>query len=219
MRVKDPKESLKWVLIMVVNILDIGSGNVKSIQNWIERLHVPIKIITKATEIDSKFLILPGVGSAGFYMQNLKKGGFDKAIKEHIYNNNSILGICLGFQIMGSFSEEDGGVEGLGILDGRVKKLEFSHTGWEKFQFKKQDLGEHKFNSKLKLTKKQNIDGRVFFNHEYGFISDSKDVFSKSISDDLKKYSSMVVKNNIIGMQFHPEKSQQTGLELLSMVL
>ena len=206
---------------MIVEILDIGSGNIKSIQNWIERLNVPTKIITKATDIKSEFLILPGVGSAGSYMDRMKQGSFDKAVVEHVERGHRLLGICLGFQIMGESSDEDGGVQGLGLINGKVEKVSnfSSHNGWEKFDFKKSDLGDNSFHSMLKLTRKQNIDGRVFFNHEYGFVVKEDILFSKPISKDFEEYSAMVVKDNIIGMQFHPEKSQQTGIEIISMIL
>lgn len=206
--------------ILIVEILDIGSGNIRSIQNWIERVNVPTRIVNKATDIRSNFLILPGVGSAGSYMERMKKGDFDKAVTEHVTNGNRLLGICLGFQLMSAFSEEDGGVEGLGLLKGKVEKIDYNtHNGWEKFDLLKKELEKHPFNSELKLTRKQNIHGRVFFNHEYGFISQDKSSLNKTISYKYDKYSAMVVKDNIIGIQFHPEKSQLTGTELISMIL
>lgn len=206
---------------MVVEILDIGSGNIKSIQNWIERVNVPTRVVTKSTDIKSEFLVLPGVGSAGSYMDRMKKGDFDKAVLEHVNEGKRILGICLGFQLMGFSSEEDGGIEGLCLLNGKVERLQkqSSHNGWEKLHFNKNELGEQSFNSQYKLTRKQSIQGRVFFNHEYGFVPNDTKIFTKPISEAYKKYSSLVVKNNVIGIQFHPEKSQQTGLELISMIL
>lgn len=206
---------------MRVEILDIGSGNIKSIQNWIERLHVPTRVVSKAFDIKSNFIILPGVGSAGSYMKRLKKAEFDKAILEHVHNNKRLMGICLGFQIMGHYSEEDGGVEGLGILECHTQKLTNSstHNGWEEFNFKKTDLNAQSFHSELKLSRKQNIQGRVFYNHEYGVVNSESTAYNKVISDEYDKYSAMVVKDNIIGIQFHPEKSQQTGLDILSMIL
>jgi glutamine amidotransferase len=203
---------------MRVDILDIGSGNIRSVQNFVARLHVPTRVITKAVDIKSEFLILPGVGSAGSYMNRMKSGDFDKAVLEHVYSKKPILGICLGFQIMANFSEEDNGVEGLGIINGRVEKIP-QHNGWEDFNFKSRELEENPFTPKLKLTRRQNIKGRVFFNHEYGFVPNDSSAFNKPISNVYNKYSSMVVKENIIGFQFHPEKSQKTGLELISMIL
>ena len=207
---------------MVVEILDIGSGNIKSVQNWIERVNVPTRIVSKATDIKSEFIVLPGVGSAGPYMDRMKKGDFDKAVIEHVNNGNRILGICLGFQIMGNSSEENGGVECLGLLDARVEKFKnFSnHNGWEKFSLNKQELNNASFYTKLKLTRKKIIQGRVFFNHEYGFVlKDKSDCYNKEISNNFNHYSSLVAKKNIIGIQFHPEKSQQTGIDLISMIL
>jgi imidazole glycerol-phosphate synthase subunit HisH len=206
---------------MTVEILDIGSGNIKSIQNWIERLSVPTRIVTKASDIKSKFIILPGVGSAGSYMERLKKTEFDKAILHHVNNDGKLMGICLGFQIMGHYSQEDNGVEGLGIVDCYTERLDnnSTHNGWEEFNFKRTDLENQSFNSELKLTKKQNIHGRVFYNHEYGVVNNTDKTYNKSISDEYSKYSSMIVQDNIIGIQFHPEKSQQTGLDIISMIL
>lgn len=209
------------MLIMSVDIVDIGSGNIRSIQNWLERLHVPTNIVKSPTEIKSNFLVLPGVGSAGSYMQRMIESGFDQAVIDHVDSGRRILGICLGFQIMAEFSQEDGGTKGLGILKGKVEKLNsnISHNSWEKFEFYRSDLTNQKFNSERKLTRKQKIAGRVFFNHEYGFINNDPLAFSKPISIEYNQYSSMVVKDNIIGIQFHPEKSQLSGLELISMIL
>ncbi len=217
----DQKENLKLVQIMIVDIIDVGSGNIKSIQNWIERLYVQTRVVKKSTEIKSDFLILPGVGSAGLYMDRLKKSSFDKAIYEHVGKGHRLLGICLGFQIMGEYSQEDGGVEGLRLLDGYTARLDknISHNGWEKFIINKDKLGIQSFNSKMGLTKKKNINGRVFYNHEYGFINRDDKAYNQEILKDLNKYSSLAIKDNIIGMQFHPEKSQQTGLDLMSIIL
>ena len=206
---------------MTVEILDIGSGNIKSIQNWIERLGVPTRIITRAFDIKSKFIILPGVGSAGSYMRRVRKLEFDKAILDHINNDGRLLGICLGFQIMGHYSQEDNGVEGLGILDCYTERLDnnSTHNGWEEFVFRRKDLRDQSFNSELRLTRKQNIQGRVFYNHEYGVVHNGDNAYNKVISDEYSKYSSIIVQDNIIGIQFHPEKSQQTGLDIISMIL
>lgn len=206
---------------MRVEILDIGSGNIKSIQNWIERLHVQTRVVSKASDIKSEFIILPGVGSAGSYMKRLREAEFDKAILEHVHNNKRLMGICLGFQIMGHYSDEDNGVEGLGILNCHTKRLAdgSAHNGWEEFNFKKTDLLNQSFHSELKLSKKQNIQGRVFYNHEYGVLNHEDGAYNKAISEKYAVYSSMIVKDNIIGIQFHPEKSQQTGLDIISMIL
>lgn len=205
---------------MFIDIIDIGSGNIKSIQNWIERLNIVTRVVKDVSELKSNFIILPGVGSAGSYMQRLKHSGFDTAIIKHVNNNGKLMGICLGFQILGKFSEEDDGVKGLGILDCYTERIQnSSHNGWEKFDFEKTNLLNQSSYGKMKITRKQKIEGRVFYNHEYGVVSNEQGAYNLYIPNDNTKYNSMIVKHNIIGIQFHPEKSQQTGLDIMSMVL
>lgn len=206
---------------MKVDILDIGSGNIRSIKNWIEKANVATNIVTEAKNIKSDLLILPGVGSAGPYMSRLRKGGYDQALIEHVDKGGRLLGICLGFQILSSFSEEDGGVKGLNLVDGYVERLQNknSHNGWESIYLRKNEMNGQTFFNQHSLTKKRVLDGRVFYNHEFGFINRDSNAFSIKVSDGLNKYSGLLIKNKIIGIQFHPEKSQMTGLELISMIL
>jgi|TARA_B110000261_G_scaffold143756_1_gene165979 imidazole glycerol-phosphate synthase subunit HisH len=206
---------------MTIDIIDIQGGNVQSIRNWAQRLDIRTRVIKNPNELKSKFIVLPGVGSIGPYMDRLKNSNFDQAIIDHLNNGHRLLGICLGLQIMGSHSREDGGVECLGLINGYTERLKvgFSHNGWEKFSLDKNNLKSQSLNSKMKLTRKKITKGRVFFNHEYGFINEDEGTFSLPISQNLDKYSSIIIKGNIIGVQFHPEKSQQTGLDLLSLIL
>lgn len=206
---------------MVVDIVDAGSGNIKSIQNWMDRLHISSNIVNNPIELKSKFVILPGVGSIGPYMDKLKKKSFDEAILEHVDNGNRLFGICLGFQIMGNFSHEDGGVEGLGLIDGYTEKLntKASHNGWDKFKINTKGFSNNTFGSTARLSKKKIVNGRVFYNHEYGFINNDDNSLNIPVTGDLDGYSALVINRNVIGVQFHPEKSQKTGLELMSIIL
>ncbi len=142
---------------MLVEIVDIGAGNISSVENLIQKLNVPTKIITNPKDISSDFLILPGVGSAKFYMQKLKETAFDIAIKKHIKQGKKLLGICLGFQVLGKYSQEDGEIECLGVLDGYTKRLENnkSTNAWRDFSIKKEDFEKQNFYPNLKLTKKE----------------------------------------------------------------
>jgi len=206
---------------MNVDILDIGSGNISSIKNWLESSNIHSSIVSEVRNIKSDLLILPGVGSAGSYMQRLKLGGYDQAILEHVDKGGRLLGICLGFQIMSSYSDEDGGVDGLGLLKGNVERLKgaVSHNGWESFYLNKNNMNGQCFQSKKKLSRKRILDGRVFYNHEYGFLNLEEESYSIPISEALPQYSGLLVKDNIIGIQFHPEKSQISGSQLISMIL
>jgi len=206
---------------MKVDILDIGSGNISSIKNWIEKANVPTRIVNSAQNIKSDLLILPGVGSAGSYMARLIDGNYDVAIREHLANGGRLLGICLGFQIMTKYSEEDGGVSCLGLINGHVERIgtEISHNGWEPLRFRNDDMNEQLFHNQYKLTNKRVLNGRVFYNHEYGVVNKEDKSFSTPVSNYLPKYAGLFVKDKIIGIQFHPEKSQITGLDLISMIL
>ncbi|MCG9579481.1 imidazole glycerol phosphate synthase subunit HisH [Vibrio tubiashii] len=206
---------------MKVNILDIGSGNISSIQFWLENSNIGSQVINDPNGINSDLLILPGVGSAGSYMKRLTDGRFDQAILEHLDKGGRLLGICLGFQIMSNWSEEDGGVKGLGIISGRVERLphNMSHNSWEAINFNKTKLLGQSLNNKMNYSRKRILNGRVFYNHEYGFVNDDKEAFTVPVSKQLEQYSGFLVKDNIIGIQFHPEKSQRTGAELISMII
>ena len=206
---------------MKVDIIDVGSGNVRSIKNWIEKCNVDARCVRCVDDLVSEVIILPGVGSAGPYMDRLRKSSFDTAIIEHVQGGGRLIGICLGFQIMSSFSQEDGGIKGLSLIDAEVNRLEnsVSHNDWEPFAFRKDQMDGQSFSSSEKLSRKTILDGRVFYNHEYGVINNDPHAFTVPVSLKMNQYSGMFVKDKIIGIQFHPEKSQLTGLDLISMIL
>jgi glutamine amidotransferase len=206
---------------MKVDIIDIGSGNIRSVKNWIEKSNVSARIVTQPDDIQSEILVLPGVGSAGSYMQRMKSCNMDEAIKIHLNKGHRLMGICLGFQIMMEYSEEDGHVECLGILDGHVERLngQVTHNAWEPLSFRLNEMEGQSFGSQHKLTQKYIFNGRVFYNHEYGVVSRSQSAFNLPISRTFSQYSGLLVKDNIIGFQFHPEKSQISGTDLINMIL
>lgn len=206
---------------MKVDILDVGSGNIRSVRNWIEKSHISTRVVTRPEDIQSEMLILPGVGSAGSYMERMKAECFDEAVKEHVKQGQRLMGICLGFQLMLEYSEEDGHVEGLGLLSGHVERLPkaTSHNGWETLCFHRHKMNGQRFGNYHKLTQKRIFDGRVFYNHEYGVISQDNAAFVLPVSHALEQYCGLLVKDNIIGIQFHPEKSQVSGTDLINMIL
>ena len=117
----------------------MGSGNVLSVKNWIERSNISARIVSGTNQLSSELVILPGVGSAGPYMDRLCKKNFHSALQDHVARGDRLMGICLGFQLMMDFSEEDGTVEGLGLLDGYAERLQHdrSHNCWEPLRLKK----------------------------------------------------------------------------------
>lgn len=203
---------------MNVDIVDIGVGNISSIENWLERCNISSIRVLYPKNLSGNLIILPGVGSAKIYEKRLRERGFDKAIKTHLINGGRLIGICLGFQILFDFLEEDGGVNGLGLIKGKVLRLKTmkSHTSWENFIFKKNELSDYWLSNKFSKSRKKIIKGRVFYNHNFGVIPTEKKIINVKIPDS--EYSSYIITKQIVGLQFHPEKSQITGQTLIKMI-
>ena len=209
----------------MVDIIDVGMGNIRSIKNVLSRLGVSCRVVHEPSSLTSRTLILPGVGSARPFMQKISALQFDSAIQQHIFNGNKLIGICLGFQVLTEFSEEDGGTKCLGLIKSNTIHLSncyhsSNHNQWEKFSIRKPDLCLSENFDSLLRCRLSVVRGRVFYNHEYGVnIPCAQEYFMPINSTDLSSFASMYSKDNIIGIQFHPEKSQITGLQLLSLVL
>lgn len=210
--------------MLSLDVVDLGSGNVRSVCDALSFVRVPHRRVHSPDELRSRTILLPGVGSAGYYTARLVRSGFRAAILDHVAAGGRLVGICLGFQLMAEGTEEDGGVEGLGLLPGAVRRLggrhPRTHNGWEQLTFDRRRVTDDRWLGVQRLTRRRVLRGRVFYNHEYGHVRDTDDPSQQAVNDtDLAAYTAMVVRGNLIGMQFHPEKSQRTGLALLAMVL
>ena len=207
----------------MIGIIDVGVGNIKSIKNWLDRCIVSWEIIDNSKNLNTySLIILPGVGSAKLFAENLKKYELFEKLKEANKSGRRILGICLGAQIFMDYLEEDGGVEGLGFIKGNAIRLNLleSNTCWVPFSFNKNNLSKDWQNKSTTISRKNKITGRAFFNHNYGITAIDKSVFNQKIElDSLSSFSSVIHKKNILGFQFHPEKSQKLGEELFKIIL
>ena len=207
----------------MIGLIDVGVGNIQSIKNWLDRCEVNWEIIDNSKKINTySLIILPGVGSAKLFTENLKKNGLFEKLKEAHERRQRILGICLGAQVLMDYLEEDGGVKGLGFIKGRVTKIKLkeSNTCWLPFSFNKNSLSEDWLNKKKSRTLKTKLTGRVFYNHNYGIESIDNSVFNQKIElDSLSSFSSIINKKNLLGFQFHPEKSQELGEILFKIIL
>ncbi|MFG1497960.1 imidazole glycerol phosphate synthase subunit HisH [Saccharospirillum sp. HFRX-1] len=202
---------------MDIDVINVGSGNLRSIANSLTRLHLRPNWVTQPKELRNSRILLPGVGSIAYFMANLRRAELDKAVLDAAAQGRRVIGICLGYQALTHYSEEDGGVEGLGLLDAQVEKLAggIGNNGWKNFHLRCQDAG-----LVPKLTLKRQLRGRVYYNHEYGVRCTDAGALNLAIDDPtLAAYSAMSIKGELIGCQFHPEKSQWTGSQLLRMVL
>lgn len=187
-----------------IGIVNYGAGNIGSVQNALEKLGYASKILDSAAQAKNcKVLFLPGVGSFAHSMHNLVQSDFDSAIKEAAGAGTRIIGICLGMQMLADRSEEGGLTAGLGLIPGEV----ISHpmglqVGWKEVGSVATDNGE--ISDSL----------RFYFNHSFHFACDNEWVTHR-VNEADNQYVACVSKDNVIGIQFHPEKSQTEGIELL----
>ena len=197
----------------MILILDYGMGNLRSVQMKIQMLNFQASISRDIKSIlAADKLILPGVGHFAEGMKNIKEFGILDALHEAvIYKKIPILGICLGMQLLTSFSEE-GSVSGLGWIDASTNKiiskstedLRIPHVGWNKVR---------QVNKSILFDNIEN-DTRFYFTHTYAVQCHNKeDSIGETLYGD--KFTSVIQKDNIYGTQFHPEKSHMTGLKLI----
>ena len=200
-----------------VTIIDYGTSNLKSINAAFNYLGYSTLITNEKKKIiNSDLLVLPGVGSFPVVMQYLTKKNLDISIKDYIDTNKPFLGICLGMQVLFEYSYEFKKTKGLGILKGNVnhlmdknrkKKLMVPNTGWI-------PLKENKiFSQKNLISISKNMN--FFFTHSFFANPKNKHLISSYINFGKEQICSSVQHNNIFGMQFHPEKSGNKGLNLL----
>jgi glutamine amidotransferase len=192
----------------VIAIIDYGVGNLRSVQKAVEKIGLEAIITKDNNEINnSKGIILPGVGAFRDAIDSLKKSGLIPVIKENIAKRKPLLGICLGMQLLYEKSYEDGIYDGLGLIEGEIikfdKGLKIPHMGWNSLNIKRQD----------EILKYVNENDYVYFVHSYYIKSSNEELLSWA--DYGVKVPAIVKKDNIYGMQFHPEKSGDVGLRLL----
>lgn len=196
----------------MICVLNIGSGNLRSVKNALDYLNIKSKITDKPKIIRSAdHLIIPGDGAYSHAMNYIKKKRLNEEITRFINLNKPVLGICLGFQILMQSSNEFSYNNGLGIFKYKVENLRLksrTHIGFNEV---------HELHRKLKLLKKiQNK--RFYFLHTFGVRKKNSSFLEKNVgftNFDNKKFLSIIEYKNIFATQFHPEKSGNQGLQLL----
>lgn len=195
-------------------ILDYGVGNLRSLRNALDYIGVEdVELVSDPKQVaEASHVILPGVGAFGKAMENLRSIGFVEPVKAHVAAGKPLLGVCLGMQLLASVSLEFGEHDGFGFVPGRVLPFDTNsdafpvpHVGWNNITF------ENRGHPALKMVKKH-VD--YYFVHSFHFVADAvEDVIASS--DYGRTFSSIVGRDNVIGCQFHPEKSQAGGLAIL----
>ena len=195
----------------MIAVIDYGAGNLQSVKNAFDFIGCDVKVTADKEELKSaSAAVLPGVGSFGDAMNCLKKSDFVNPVLEFIESGKPFLGICLGLQLLFEESEESPGVNGLGVLKGRIKKipagngLKIPHIGWNSLNIKEYD------------GLFQNIEQNpyVYFVHSYYLEAEHQNVVSSTTNYGVKIDAS-IQHGNLFATQFHPEKSGKTGLQIL----
>ncbi|WP_282938901.1 imidazole glycerol phosphate synthase subunit HisH [Paenibacillus sp. RC67] len=192
----------------MIAIIDYGMGNLHSVSKAVERLGYEAVITSDEQQImAADGAILPGVGAFGDAMEHLRESQLDGTVKRFAETGKPLLGICLGMQLLFSRSEEHGSHEGLNLLPGSVVRFQGSykvpHMGWNRLQFVQQSP-----------LFKGIEEGHVYFVHSFHVQPEqSSDLLATT--DYYQQVTAIVGRNQVYGMQFHPEKSGSIGMRLL----
>jgi len=197
---------------MSVAIVNYGMGNLRSVQNAFAALGERGEIVDDPQAIAaSKRVVLPGVGSFARAMENIRRRKLDAAIREAVDAGGALLGICLGMQLLASEGDEDGPSAGLDLVPGRVVRMQPSegikipHIGFNALSSRGGHGG---------LFDGLEADSDFYFLHSFRFVArDATSVIGTS--DYGGEFVCAIRHRNVVGVQFHPEKSQSNGLKLL----
>ena len=195
----------------MIAVVDYDAGNVKSVEKALDKLGAK-HVLTSDPEIikNADSCILPGVGNFGDCMDKLRSRGLDSAIREFAASGKCFLGICVGLQLLFDESEESPGVHGLGILKGKVKKFESSE------EIKVPQIGWNDVTSVKGRLFDGIGDGTFFyFVHSYYLDAEDKNIVTSKTSYGID-YDSSVESGNVFATQFHPEKSSDAGMKVLT---
>lgn len=195
-----------------IAIIDYGVGNLGSILKAVENCGAKAKLTREAEEIlNADKIILPGVGSFLQGMNNLIDFGLIEPIKNAVSQETPLLGICLGMQLLADFGSEGGQIKGLGLISGEVKKLvpvhkteRIPHVGWNEIEIVKSDP----------ILKGIENGTDFYFVHSY-YFHPSLDTSTIAFTSYCRQFPSIINRNHIYGVQFHPEKSTPGGIRLL----
>jgi len=194
---------------MKIAIIDYGVGNLRSVEKAFTSQGIEAIVTSDETALRvADKLVLPGVGAFKACMDGLKARGFDELVLEAAGAGKPIIGLCVGLQMMFDEGHEFGVHKGLGLMPGRVvkfpEKLRVPHIGWNQVEFKR----DHKVFTDLP--------SQTFFYFVHSFYVESDDPDCVLGETDYgMRYASICGRANIVGVQFHPEKSQTAGLKLL----
>jgi glutamine amidotransferase len=193
----------------MITIINCGMGNLRSVQKAFEYLGYPAEISSERKAIqEADKLVLPGDGAFGDEMKNLREWGLASTLLEAVRRGIPLLGICVGQQVLFEESEEFGQHRGLALLQGKIRRLPdglpVPHMGWNQLHLKRSS----------RLLSGVEPESFVYFIHSY-YIAECHPAWVTATTDYGIEFPVVVERNNIFSTQFHPEKSQRPGLQLL----
>ena len=196
---------------MKLGVLDYGAGNLRSVLNAFAAIETHAELVTGPADFDGiDVLVFPGQGAFGDSVRILKERGLWQPLKDWLASGKPYFGICLGYQLLFESSEESPGVEGLAVAKGIVRKfdpasgLKIPHMGWNRAT----SVRPHG------LTQGLEEGGRFYFVHSYHFeCIHAEDVLLRTTYG--YEFTSGVQRGNVMGVQFHPEKSHRYGMQLI----
>ncbi|OGP82676.1 MAG: imidazole glycerol phosphate synthase, glutamine amidotransferase subunit [Deltaproteobacteria bacterium RBG_13_65_10] len=199
----------------MIAIVDYGMGNVRSVQKAFERLGHAALVTPDPERVRlAAAVVLPGVGAFGDCMANLEKGALREPVVESIRAGKPFLGICLGLQLLFTQSEEFGRQKGLDLVPGRVVRfpstapsgevLKVPHIGWNQLHWR----------SRARIFEDVPEEGYLYFVHSY-YVEPEDPSWIAGTTQYGLPFTSAIARDNVWGVQFHPEKSQSLGLSIL----
>ena len=202
-----------------IAIVDYGMGNLHSVRKAFEACAAAITLTRDPDGIaGANALVVPGVGSFGDCIENLSRTGLKDAIAEFIRSGRPYLGLCLGLQILFPSSEESPGTQGLGIIPGRVYRftgsLKIPHMGWNTIRFDGRGGGEAAGEERCPLFRGIGDGAYVYFVHSF-YPKPEDGSVAAAVTEYGVPFASAIWKGNVMATQFHPEKSQRTGLAMI----
>lgn len=200
----------------MITIIDYEMGNLRSVEKAFEKLGFEVRVSNNPADLlTTDKVVLPGVGAFKDCINNLRAGGFVEPLLQHVESGKPLLGICVGMQMLFDESEEFGRHEGLGLVPGKVlrfpagmveggERLKVPHMGWNSLQLKKpapilQDTADGSY---------------VYFVHSYYCAADNPDDVAASCRYGDVEFCAAIWRDNLMATQFHPEKSQDIGLQI-----
>jgi glutamine amidotransferase len=196
----------------MIAVVDVCSGNLRSVERGIARAGGDV-IVTRDAEVVRRAdkIVVPGQGAFGVFMRGLVERGLGEAVREAIASGRPYLGICLGMQVLFDSSEEQGPCAGLGVVPGRVVRIvpsephiKVPHIGWNRIAQQRPD---------------PMLDGvadgaHVYFDHSYHAMPDDPSLVALDADHGIR-LTAAIRRDNVFACQFHPEKSQSVGLQIL----